>query len=79
MPPRRSFRQKPAWQSAGTPIISYLREGARVRVDFAYSPTRVKAVKGIAGASFHPEDKSWSVPRRSSRLRKRSTDWETEA
>ncbi len=62
MPPRRSFRQKPAWQSAGTPIVSYVREGARVRVDFSYSPSRVKAVKAIQGARFHPEDKSWSVP-----------------
>jgi SWI/SNF-related matrix-associated actin-dependent regulator 1 of chromatin subfamily A len=31
-------------------------------VDFAYSPTRVKAVKAIKGARFHPDDKSWSVP-----------------
>ncbi len=62
MPARRSFRQKPAWQSAGTPLVSYLREGARVRVDFAYSPSRVKVVKGIKGARFHPDDKSWSVP-----------------
>jgi SWI/SNF-related matrix-associated actin-dependent regulator 1 of chromatin subfamily A len=62
MPARRSFRPKPAWQSAGTPILSLVREGGRVRVDFAYSPTRVKAIKAIQGARFHPDDKSWSIP-----------------
>jgi hypothetical protein len=31
-------------------------------VDFQYTPERVKAVKGLTGARYHPDDKSWSVP-----------------
>lgn len=31
-------------------------------LDFEYSPERVRAVKAIAGARYHPDDKSWSVP-----------------
>jgi|GEM_PF-1118538 len=62
---RHPPRLKPLWQTAGTPLWSLMRQGDRVRVDFAYAPQRVKLVKGIQGARFHPEDKSWSIPIRS--------------
>jgi SWI/SNF-related matrix-associated actin-dependent regulator 1 of chromatin subfamily A len=44
------------------PVVSLLRVGSRLCVDFAYSPERVKAVKGLAGSRYHPDDKSWSLP-----------------
>ncbi len=39
-----------------------MREGTRLRVDFAYAPERVTAIKGISGYRFHADDKSWSIP-----------------
>lgn len=39
-----------------------MRAGNRMLLDFEYSPERVRSVKAIAGARYHPEDKSWSVP-----------------
>ena len=59
---KRPFRRAPVWQRPQGPIISYVREGARVRLDFEYSPIRVAAVKSVKGAKYHPDDKSWSVP-----------------
>ncbi len=59
---KRSFRRAPVWQKPQGPIISILREGARARLDFEYSPLRVAAVKAIKGAKYHPDDKSWSIP-----------------
>ena len=59
---KRPFRRAPVWQRPQGPIISYVREGARVRLDFEYSPTRVAAVKSVKGAKYHPDDKSWSIP-----------------
>lgn len=59
---KRSFRRAPLWQRPQGPTISILREGARARLDFEYSPTRVAAVKAIKGAKYHPEDKSWTIP-----------------
>ncbi|MEY4668535.1 MAG: hypothetical protein RL518_1234 [Pseudomonadota bacterium] len=59
---KRPFRRTPVWQKPQGPIISFLREGERVRLDFEYSPARVAAVKGISGARYHPDDKSWTIP-----------------
>ena len=39
-----------------------MRDGARVRLDFEYSPSRVKVIKATPGARFHGDDKSWSIP-----------------
>jgi len=52
----------PPWRSFGGPALSLMRDQARLRLDFEYSPERVRAVKGLRGAKYHPEDKSWSVP-----------------
>jgi SWI/SNF-related matrix-associated actin-dependent regulator 1 of chromatin subfamily A len=59
---KRQFKRAPAWQKPQGAIISLLREGGRVRLDFEYSPTRVATVKAIKGARYHPEDKSWTIP-----------------
>ncbi len=50
------------WQKPQGAVISLLREGALVRLDFEYSPARVAAVKAIKGARYHPSDKSWTIP-----------------
>jgi hypothetical protein len=39
-----------------------MREGDLVRLDFEYTPERVKAVKALPGARYSPDDKSWTVP-----------------
>jgi superfamily II DNA or RNA helicase len=39
-----------------------MREGNRLRVDFAYAPERVTSIKGISGYRYHADDKSWSIP-----------------
>jgi hypothetical protein len=39
-----------------------VRFGDRLLLDFEYAPERVKAVKGLKGAKYNPDDKSWSVP-----------------
>lgn len=52
----------PAWRRNTGPIASVFREGDTLRVDFQYSPERVKAVKALKGARFNPSDKSWSLP-----------------
>ena len=59
---KRPFRRVPVWQRPQGAVISFLREGARVRLDFEYSPARVAAVKAIKGARYHPDDKSWTIP-----------------
>lgn len=59
---KRSFRRTPVWQRPQGGVISILREGALVRLDFEYSPARVAAVKGIKGARYSPDDKSWTIP-----------------
>ena len=59
---KRPFRRVPVWQRPQGVVISLLREGARVRLDFEYSPARVAAVKAIRGARYHPDDKSWTIP-----------------
>lgn len=59
---RRSFRRTPFWKRPEGPILSLFREGDRLRLDFEYSPARVAAVKGLGGAKYSPDDKSWSVP-----------------
>lgn len=43
-------------------MLSLIRVGERLVLDFEYAPERVGAIKAIAGARYHPEDKSWSVP-----------------
>ena len=50
------------WQKPHGAVISLLREGALVRLDFEYSPARVATVKAIKGARYHPNDKSWTIP-----------------
>jgi SWI/SNF-related matrix-associated actin-dependent regulator 1 of chromatin subfamily A len=62
MTSRRSFRRAPFWKRSEGPTASFIREGDRVRVDFEYTPSRVKVVKAVSGARYHPDDKSWSVP-----------------
>lgn len=42
--------------------MSVMRDGARARLDFEYSPSRVKIIKAVPGARFHGDDKSWSIP-----------------
>lgn len=59
----RSFKSKiPPWRRAAGPVLSLMREGDKLRLDFDFSPERVKAVKSIRWARFNPDDKSWSVP-----------------
>jgi SWI/SNF-related matrix-associated actin-dependent regulator 1 of chromatin subfamily A len=60
--PFKSAGKVPPWKRGAGPVLSLMREGGRLRLDFEYSPERVKAVKAIAGARYHPDDKSWSVP-----------------
>ena len=62
MAAKRSFRRAPAWQRPQGASLSIFREGGRARLDFEYAPARVAAVKGIKGARYHPDDKSWSIP-----------------
>lgn len=65
MPTPRAQRAKskvPPWRRDVGPVISLFRVGARLCVDFAYSPERVKAVKALPGSRYHPDDKSWSLP-----------------
>lgn len=62
MSPPRQFKRRPPWRREQGPILSLFRQGGRVRLDFRYSPERVKAVKAIVGARFSPEDKSWTIP-----------------
>jgi len=50
------------WQRSSGPIWSICRILERVRIDFQYSPERVAALKALAGARYHPDDKSWSIP-----------------
>ena len=50
------------WRSEAGPSVSFMRHGDRVIVDFSYRPERVKAIKGIRGARFNPEEKSWTIP-----------------
>ena len=59
---KRPFRRVPVWQKPQGAVISLLREGSLVRLDFEYSPARVAAVKAIKGARYHPDDKSWTIP-----------------
>jgi SWI/SNF-related matrix-associated actin-dependent regulator 1 of chromatin subfamily A len=59
---KRPFKRVPVWQKPQGAVISLLREGALVRLDFEYSPARVAAVKAIKGARYHPSDKSWTIP-----------------
>lgn len=51
----------PPWRSFGGPALSLMRDRDRLRLDFEYSPERVRAVKRLRGAKYHPDDKSWSV------------------
>lgn len=60
--PFKSAGKVPPWKRGGGPVLSLMREDARLRLDFEYAPERVKAVKAIPAARYHPEDKSWSVP-----------------
>ncbi len=59
---KRPFKRVPVWQKPQGAIISLIREGGRVRLDFEYAPARVSAVKAVKGARYHPEDKSWTIP-----------------
>lgn len=43
-------------------MLSIFREGPLLRLDFQYSPARVRTVKALAGARYSGEDKSWRVP-----------------
>jgi len=61
-PPFRSGSKTPPWRRGDGPVLSLMREGERLRLDFEYGPERVKAVKALSGARYHPDDKSWSVP-----------------
>ncbi len=67
MPPPKKFRRAPPWRREQGPVLSIFREGQLLRLDFQYSPERVKAVKALEGARFSGEDKSWTVPLRSLR------------
>lgn len=58
----RSRNKIPPWRRNVGPVISLLRDRDRIRIDFEYSPDRVKAIKAIPAARFHPDDKSWSIP-----------------
>ena len=58
----RSFRRVPHWRKPDGPTLSVMRDGARARLDFEYSPSRVKVIKATPGARFHGDDKSWSIP-----------------
>jgi hypothetical protein len=43
-------------------VLSIFREMGTVRLDFAYSPERVRLVKAIKGARFEPTGKGWNIP-----------------
>lgn len=52
----------PFWRRAKGPVLSVMRLGERLMLDFDYTPERVGAVKAIKGARYHADDKSWSIP-----------------
>jgi SWI/SNF-related matrix-associated actin-dependent regulator 1 of chromatin subfamily A len=58
----KSAAKAPQWQRSNGPVLSLMRSGTRLVLDFEYAPDRVKAVKAIPGARYNPDDKSWSVP-----------------
>lgn len=62
MPAPKKFRRAPPWRREQGPALSIFREGQRLRLDFQYSPERVKAIKAISGSRYSPDDKSWTVP-----------------
>ncbi len=61
-PVQRRKRVVPQWRRSTGPVASVFRVGNSLRVDFQYSPERVKAVKAIKGSRFDPSDKSWTLP-----------------
>jgi SWI/SNF-related matrix-associated actin-dependent regulator 1 of chromatin subfamily A len=52
----------PPWRRAAGPVLSIVRDNQRLKLDFVYGPERVKAIKALPGARYHPDDKSWSTP-----------------
>jgi hypothetical protein len=52
----------PPWRRQAGAVASIFRDGDILKVDFQYSPERVRAIKGIKGARYNPGDKSWSLP-----------------
>lgn len=60
---KRNKNPPPPWRRQVGPVGSVFREGSSLKVDFQYSPERVRAVKGLKGARYNPDDKSWSLPR----------------
>ncbi len=60
--PSKSSTKASQWQRNSGPILSLMRSGDRLVLDFQYSPENVKAVKALSGARYNPDDKSWSVP-----------------
>jgi hypothetical protein len=58
----RRGAKAPPWLKATGPVLSMMRQGDRLLLDFEYGPERVKAVKAIPGARYNPDDKSWSLP-----------------
>jgi SWI/SNF-related matrix-associated actin-dependent regulator 1 of chromatin subfamily A len=59
---KKKGKRIPVWRRESGPVASFMQEGARVRVDFTYSPERVAVIKKIPGYRFHAEDKSWTIP-----------------
>lgn len=45
-----------------TPTTIFLHDATTLRVSFLYSKESVAAIKGIGGARWHPESKTWRVP-----------------
>jgi len=58
----RRGAKAPPWLKATGPVLSIMRQGDRLLLDFEYGPERVKAVKAIPGARYNPDDKSWALP-----------------
>lgn len=58
----RRGAKAPPWLKAAGPVLSIMRQGDRLLLDFEYGPERVKAVKAISGARYNPDDRSWALP-----------------
>lgn len=61
-PTKRKKSPMPPWRRQAGAVASIFGDGGILKVDFQYSPERVRAIKGLTGARYNPADKSWSLP-----------------